>query len=77
MMVPRILLKKYISPSGCVNLKALKSLVLPNARSRRSVLSNGKRPTRSYKTIGAQQGVRALTVNCWILPLLLLATLNL
>ena len=45
MIIPRILLKQYLSSSTCVHLKGVVELVLPNARSDRSLLSNGKSST--------------------------------
>ena len=44
MIITHILLEKYISSSKGVNFEGVVELVLPNARSGRSVMSNGKRP---------------------------------
>ena len=47
MIIPRILLEEYITSMNCVltelKFECVVEVVLPNARSGRSVLKNGKR----------------------------------
>ena len=49
MIIPRILLEEYMSSSKCFNSsEGVVGLVLANAWTSRSVLSNGKRPYPTF-----------------------------